>query len=90
MKNEDLIINVLEALREDLKEFKKDVNRRFEQVDKQFEQIREEIRDVKYELRSDKKKLDDVYEAREKVKITSGWQWGMVSLFIAIAVGAIV
>ena len=66
------------------------IDRRFDQVDKRFEQIetqlddiREEVREVKREVRADRQKLDQVYESRNRVKIDFGWQWGMVSLFIA-------
>ncbi len=51
-------------------------------------EIKDDLREVKQDLRLDSRKLEQVYEAREKVKITFGWQWGMASLFIAvIAVG---
>jgi len=73
------------------------VDKKFEDVNRQIENVREEIKDVKIEMkeikhdvRSDRDKLQEVYESRDKVKITFGWQWGMVSLFIAITAGAIV
>ena len=59
------------------------IDRRFEQVEIQLEDIRDDIREVKREVRADRRKLDQVYEARNRVKIDFGWQWGMVSLFIA-------
>ena len=76
------------------------IDKRFDQVDKHFEQIeknleefktetRENFRDIKYDLRSDKEKLEQVYQARDKVKITFGWQWGMASLMIAVVASGI-
>ncbi len=75
MNKEDLIIELL-------KEFREEVNRRFEQVEKRLDRI--EDNQV-----SEKRRLEDVYEARHKVKVTFGWQWGMVSLFIAIIAAGI-
>jgi len=104
MKTEDLILEIVKGLKDgllevknDIKDLKTDMNRRFEQVDKRFEQIDKRFEQVdkrfdrlEDDVRADKDKLQDVYESREKVKITFGWQWGMVSLFIAITAGAIV
>jgi len=58
-----------------------ETNRRFEQMDKRFDHLENLIE-------RDKDKLEKVYESRDKVKITFGWQWGMASFFIAfVAVG---
>ena len=63
-----------------------------DQVQKNLDDFKVEMRDnfrtLREDFRADKQKLEKVYEARDKVKITFGWQWGMASLMIAIvAVG---
>ena len=75
------------------------VDQRFQKVDQGFEkvdsdrrsdktEIIEAIREEKHERERMEEKLDKVYESRNNVQVTFGWQWGMVSLFIAtIAVG---
>lgn len=65
------------------------VDKRFEQVDRALESLKDEIREVRRELHADHRKLDEVYEARQKVKITFGWQWGLVSFFIAVLAAGI-
>ena len=96
---ERLLLELVRELKTDMQEFRNQVDKRFEQlehrldrveneVDRRFEELKGEIRDIKHEIRADRSKLQEVYEAREKVKITFGWQWGMVSFFIAlVAVG---
>jgi hypothetical protein len=44
----------------------------------------EALREERIERREMEHKLEKVYESRDKVKITFGWQWGMASLLIAI------
>ena len=68
------------------------VQRNIDQVQKKLDDFKIEVRDnfhtLREGVRADKQKLEKVYEARDKVKITFGWQWGMASLMIAIvAVG---
>ena len=65
------------------------VDKRFEQVDKRFDQVIDLIREEKQERVKLEGKVDKVYEAREKVKVTFGWQWGMMSMFIAIIASGI-
>ena len=80
------------------------IDKRFEQIEKNLEEFKNEIRseiqefktetrenfrDIKYDLRSDKEKLEQVYQTRDKVKITFGWQWGMASLMIAVVASGI-
>ncbi len=52
-------------------------------------EIKNDFREVKQDLRLDSRKLEQVYETREHVKVSFGWQWGMVSLFIAIIASGI-
>lgn len=66
-----------EMLYELLREFKADVARRFDDVDRQLTEIRSDMRE-------EKRRLDQVYEARESVKIKFSWQWSAASLFIAL------
>ena len=96
MNTDDKLNLIIEILKQHEKRFDQ-IDKRFEQIDKRFEQIetqlqdiREDIRDMKFDFRSDRRKLDKVYDSRNKLKITFGWQWGMVSLFIAIGAGMIV
>lgn len=60
-----------------LYELLKSMDGRLERVEKRLDRIE----DNQYKERE---RLDEVYAAREKVKITFGWQWGMVSFFIAL------
>ena len=88
MNKEDLIIEMIKSMQEESRNFREEMNRRFEQVDKRFEQIDKRLERIEDNQDSEKIRLDKVYEARERVKITFGWQWGMASIFIAIvAVG---
>ncbi len=59
------------------------------QHDKRFEQLDKRLERIEDNQESEKRRLDKVYEAREHVKVTFGWQWGMVSLFIAIVAAGI-
>ena len=53
-----------------------------------IDSVNQRIDDVKYDLRLDSQKLEKVYEARDKVKVTFGWQWSAASFVIAaLAVG---
>lgn len=79
-----------------LREFRDETNRRFEQIDKRFEQVDKRFEQLDRRLErmednqeSEKKRLDEVYESRHEVKVTFGWQWGMISLFIAIVAAGI-
>lgn len=67
-----------------IKEFKQDINRRFEDVDRRFEEVKDLIREEKHDREKMEEKLDKVYESRDRVKISFGWQWGTVSMLIAI------
>lgn len=70
-------------------DFRDETLRRFEQVDEALRALKDDLREVHRELRDDRRKLEELYEARQKVKITFGWQWGMISLFIAIVAAGI-
>lgn len=92
----DETLRRFEQFGETLAAFRDETLRRFEQIDKRFEQVdraleslKDEIREVRRELHADHRKLDEVYEARQKVKITFGWQWGLVSFFIAVLAAGI-
>ena len=65
------------------------MNRRFDETNKRIDEVRDEMKEVKHDLRLNSRKLEQVYEARERVKITFGWQWGMASMFIAIVAAGI-
>lgn len=51
--------------------------------------FKEDIGQLRTELHSYSGKLDEVYDARNAVKIKFGWQWGMMSLLIAIVASTI-
>ncbi len=97
MKKEDLILDMLKELKRDMnsrfdqvdKRFEQ-IDKRFEQVDKRFEQIDKRLDRIEDNQNREQSRLNQVYESRNKVKITFGWQWGMVSVFIAIGAAAIV
>lgn len=92
-----LILKMLEDFRSEMLRRFDDVDKRFEQIDKRFEQVDKRFEQMDKRLDRiennqvrEKDRLDAVYESRNKVKVTFGWQWGMISLFIAIvAVGLI-
>ncbi len=104
MKKEDLILELLRELKTDMnsrfeqvdKRFEQidkrfeQVDRRFDQIDKRFEQVDKRLDRIEDNQNQEQHRLNEVYESREKVKITFGWQWGMVSVFIAIGAAAIV
>ena len=89
---EDKLDRIIDILNQHEKRFDQ-IDKRFEQIEKNLEEFksetRENFRDIKYDLRSDKEKLEQVYQARDKVKITFGWQWGMASLMIAVVASGI-
>ncbi len=96
MDKEDLIIRLLEEMRSEMNrrfdETNKridDSNKRIDDSNKRTDEIKDELREIKQDLRLDSRKLEQVYEAREHVKVSFGWQWGMVSLFIAIVAAGI-
>lgn len=77
------------------------IDKRFEQVDKRldhmetqtentFSDIKTMIREGKREYERLSDRVEKVYEAREKVKITFGWQWAAASFFIAVLSAGIV
>lgn len=96
MEKFDLILRLLEDFRDETMRRFEQIDKRFEQMDKRFEQIdkrfaqmEKQFDGVRVEIREDRQKLDKVYEARERVKVTFGWQWGMISLLIAIIAAGI-
>ena len=88
MQKEDLILQALEELREGQKSFRSEVNKRFEQVNKRFDRFqkenREDHKELMQKIERERDRLDEIYHSRDKVKITFGWQWAMVSCFIAM------
>ncbi len=82
MKQEDLILQAIQDLRESMENRFQQVNYRLDQIEKRLDRIEDnQIRE--------KDRLDKVYESRDKVKVTFGWQWGMVSMFIAVMASGI-
>ena len=82
----DLILRILKQHDKQFEQIDKrfeQIDKRFEQIDKRFEQIEKRLDRIENIIEKDRDKLQEVYEARNKVKITFGWQWGMASLFIA-------
>jgi len=64
------------------------IYRRFDQMEnsnmQRFEQMINSIKEEKHEREKMENKLDKVYETRDKVKISFGWQWSAVSMLIAV------
>ncbi|MEK7137494.1 MAG: hypothetical protein AAB853_04390 [Patescibacteria group bacterium] len=96
MEQADLILRLLQDFRDETLRRFEQIDKRFEQIDKRFEQVdialrelKTDLREVHRELHGERRKLEEVYEARERVKITFGWQWGLVSLFIAVVAAGI-
>lgn len=69
------------VFRDEMYRFREDVYRRFDEHDKRFDRVQKVVE-------HNENRLDQIYESREKVKVTFGWQWGMVSLFIAVIASA--
>ena len=65
-------------------------NKRIDDTNHRIDDTNKRIDDIKDDLRVDSRKLEQVYECRDKVKVTFGWQWSAASFFIAvIAVGIV-
>lgn len=71
-------------LQEEQQYLHSDMNKRFDAVDKRMDRLEHRMDRQEDELRIYGKKLEDVFQARNTVKIKFGWEWGMVSLFIAL------
>ncbi len=83
MKNEDLILEYLKKMDSDAKEFKAEVYRRFEQMERRLERI--EDNQV-----SEKKRLDDVYEARNQVTVNFSRAFATMNILISGVIAALV
>ena len=77
-ENPNLIVELLKDFREQSNQHYEDLRRRLDYIEKHGERIESRLDHFE-------KKLDAVYDDREKVRITFGWQWAMVSLIIAVA-----
>ena len=77
------------ARKEDRAEWQKAREEDRAEMARRFDQIERRLERIEDNQVSEKKRLDEVYEARERVKITFGWQWGMASMFIAIVAAGI-
>ena len=53
------------------------------------ELILKRLEDIDKRLDRIERRLEKLYEARDKVKITFGYQWGMASLLIAVVAAVI-
>ena len=78
----DLIRDIREEMRAMRSELKSDIS-----------ELKSELKSDIHELRDDinrhNDKLDEVYQSRNTVKIKFGWQWSLISLFIAIVASSI-
>lgn len=94
MDKADLILRLLEEFRDEAnrrfdqaaklsEDFRGETLRRFEQIDKRFEHLDKRLDRLEEDSRGNRLKLDEVYEARNRVKITFGWQWIMASFVLA-------
>jgi len=93
-----------QMLYELIKEFKADVDRRFEQIDKRldqhdnrfdqvdnrFEQVIDLIKDEKREREKTEKKLEKIYESRDRVSVSFTRSWMFASFFISLLSATIV
>lgn len=86
----EMLYELLKEFKADMREFKSDVNRRFQEVDKQFQSIDKRLDDITDLLREDKKKLQEVYDSRDKVTVQFTRAWSLASFFIAFGSSALV
>ena len=86
---QSLVLELFRDIRGDVQMMKADMNRRFEEFDKRFEQLEKRMDRMEDILRSDREKFEEIHRSRDKVKFTFGWQWGMVSMLIAIVAAGI-
>ena len=91
----EMLYELLKEFNNDVDRRFSEHDKRFEQVDKQFEQVftfmREEraenhrqFGEVRALIKEDKQKLQEVYDVRDQVKVSFGWQWSAISFSIAI------
>jgi len=86
-----LLVKMIENIDRKVDDFREENNRRFEQIDKRFEQMDKRFEQmdkrldrIEDDVRADRDKLQEVYEARNRVAVKFGWQWSFASVFIAI------
>lgn len=94
------ILDLIRGLQEDNRAIREEMNTGFhnlrEELKAEIRDVKDDLRDVKGDLRrlrsevhEDRKKLDEVYQARNTMKIKFGWGWSVMSLLIAITASAI-
>ncbi len=66
------------------------IDKRFEQIDRQFVELKEEIKEMRHDVGKDKDKLQEVYEARDRVSVSFTRAWTTASFFIALIASTIV
>ena len=68
------------------------MDKRFDRVDKRFDRFqkenREDHRELERKIDRESGRIEEIYYCRDKVKINFGWQWAMVSCFIAMVAAA--
>lgn len=94
-----LVLEQLRELKQEIREtrteLKSDIGRLDQKIDATRVELKGDIAELRTELKADistvrsdmkddRRKLEEVYQARNSVKINFGWQWSLVSFVIAI------
>jgi hypothetical protein len=91
----EMLYNFLKEFKGDFLVFKDDVNKRFERVDKRFEQVDRRFDEVVGLIKEERterikederieKKLDKIYECRDRVAVKFTRTWMFASFFMAV------
>lgn len=79
----------IHSIRKDMKEMRGELKGEIRDVKEDLRAVKQDLNDLRTEVRGYEGKLDEVYQARNVVKIKFGWQWGLVSFFIAFVAASL-
>jgi hypothetical protein len=77
-----LVLDQLREIRQDIRDIRADIRASDNKMDEGFAEVRRE-REI------DRKKLEEVYQARNSVKIKFGWEWSLASFVLAMCAAGI-
>jgi hypothetical protein len=79
-----LVLEQLQDVKQDIRDIKQDVRDLRTDLKSLEHKVDEGFTSVRSDMKDDRKKLEEVHQARNFVKIKFGWEWGMISFVIAI------
>lgn len=77
-----LLTQLIVDIKDDIRSLRAEMHDRFDRTDKRMDGMEEE-------MKKDRSKLEEVYQARNAVKIKFGWGWSMAALLIAVIASGI-